>query len=166
MGKVLRKLKQVDLRLKLLKYDFHKKRVRFLGFIVSDKGLEIDPEKVKSIIEWPTPTNKKEVQSFLGFANFYRKFIRNYSEIATPLTSLTRNEVTFIWSDKAEASFRKLQKLFITGPMLRQFDPELPIRVHTDASDGALGSVLSQLSNKTIDGPNTGKIGKTRRVRR
>ena len=61
IGKVLRKLKQADLRLKLLKYDFHKKQVRFLGFIVSDKGLEIDPEKVKSIIEWPIPINKKEV---------------------------------------------------------------------------------------------------------
>ena len=82
--------------------------MRFLGFIISDKGLEIDPKKVKSIIKWPILTNKKEVQLFLGFTNFYRKFIRNYSEITTPLTGLTRNKVTFTWINEAEASFRKL----------------------------------------------------------
>ena len=71
MRKVLAKLEKVDLRLKMLKYKFHQKQVKFLGFIISNKGIKIDPDKVKSIVEWPTPTNKKEVQLFLGFINFY-----------------------------------------------------------------------------------------------
>ena len=157
--KVLGKLEQAGLRLKLSKCEFHQKRVKFLGFIISDQGIEMDPEKVKSIVEWPTPTNKKEVQSFLGFANFYRKFIHGYSKTAAPLTGLTRNEVPFAWSKEAEASFRALQKQFASGPMLHQFNPESPIRLHTDASDGAIGAVISQPS--TNDGPRTGKMGKT-----
>ena len=142
--KVLEKLEKAGLRLKMSKCEFHQKRVRFLGFVISDKGIEMDPDKVKSIVEWPPPTNKKEVQSFLGFANFYRRFIRDYSKVAMPLTGLTRNEVPFAWTKEAEASFRTLQRRFATGPMLHQFDPELKIKVHTDASDGALGAVISQ----------------------
>ena len=103
--KVLQKLQQAGLRLKISKCIFHQKQVKFLGFIVSDKGIEMDPDKVKSILEWPTPTNKKEVQSFLGFANFYRKFIRDYSRIAAPLTGLTRNDVAFAWGSEADTSF-------------------------------------------------------------
>ena len=103
----------------------------------------MDLDKVKSIIEWPIPTNKKDVQSFLGFANFSRRFIKDYSKIAAPLTGLTRNDVVFAWSEEAEASFRKLQKQFISTPILYQFNPELPIKVYTNAFDGALGAVIS-----------------------
>ena len=158
--KVLKKLEQAGLRLKMSKCSFHQKRVKFLGFIISDQGIEMDPEKVKSIIEWPTPTTKKEVQSFLGFANFYRRFIKDYSKTAAPLTGLTRNDVAFAWSPEAEASFRKLQKQFVSAPMLHQFNPELPIKVHTDASDGALGAVISQPAEST--GTSIAKKGRIR----
>ena len=106
----------------------------------------MDPAKIKSILEWPVPTSVKEVQSFLGFANFYRKFIDGYSNLATPLTTLTKKSVRFTWSDVAAAAFRSLQQAFTTAPVLRHFQPDLPLTVEADASDFALGCVLSQHS--------------------
>lgn len=80
------------------KCEFHKKSVKFLGFIIGTDGVKIDPEKIKSIEEWPTPTNLKGVQSFLGLANYNRKFIKDYSRIAKPLTELTKKDTPFIWN--------------------------------------------------------------------
>ena len=78
----------------------------FVGFLVSKDGIGMDPAKVAAIMEWPTPRNVKQVQSFLGFANFYRKFILHYSSISTPLTSLTKKGVRFTWTPAADAAFR------------------------------------------------------------
>ena len=80
----------------------------FVGFLVSKSGIGMDPAKVAAVMEWPTPKNLKEVQSFLGFANFYMKFILHYSSLTSPLTSLTRKGVRFTWSPSADASFRQL----------------------------------------------------------
>lgn len=93
--KVFTKLDEADLKLKLKKCDFHKKSVKFLGFIVGTYGIQIDPDKVKSVLEWPTPKTVKEVQSFLGLANYNRRFIKDYSKIAIPLTELTKKDVEF-----------------------------------------------------------------------
>ena len=90
--------------------------------------------------------NIKEVQSFLGFANFNRKFILHYSSLTTPLTSLTRKGVMFIWSSKADEAFRALQQAFTSAPILQHFRPHLPHTIETDASDFALGCILSQPS--------------------
>ena len=94
---------------------------------------------------WPTPKNIKEVQSILGFANFYRKFILHYS-LTTPLTSLTRKGVKFSWSSEANKAFRALQKVFTSAPILQHFQPDLPLTIEADASDFALGCILSQPS--------------------
>ena len=80
----------------------------FVGYMVSTEGIGMDPAKVSAIVDWLVPKTVKEVQSYLGFANFYRKFINNYSSLASPLTSLTRKIAKFCWSPEAEAAFRSL----------------------------------------------------------
>ena len=117
-----------------------------VGYIFSPASIGMDPEKIKSILQWPVPKSVKEVQSILGFANFYRKFIDNYSRLATPLTTLTRKLVRFTLSDEADATFRSLQQAFTMAPILRHYQPDLPLTVEADASDFALGCVLSQPS--------------------
>ena len=95
MRHVLTALRDADLRIKAEKTEFHKQEVKFLGYIVSREGLKMDSKKIEAITSWPKPTIVKEVQSFLGFANFYRQFIKDYSKIAVPLTNLTKKDQAF-----------------------------------------------------------------------
>ena len=90
----------------------------FVGYLVSKDGIGMDPAKVSAILDWPLPTSVKEVQSFMGFANLYKKFINSYSSLTSPLTSLTRKAVKFTWSVAAEAAFRALQHAFTSAPIL------------------------------------------------
>ena len=92
---ILQVLRENKLYAKVQKCEFAREQMTFVGYMVSRAGIGMDPEKIKSILEWPVPTSVKEVQSFLGFANFYRKFIANYSRLATPLTTLTGKSVKF-----------------------------------------------------------------------
>ena len=93
---------------KVQKYEFNRQEMTFVGYMVSPAGIGMDPAKVTAILDWPVPTSIKKVQSYLRFANFYKKFIHNYSYLASPLTTLTRNLVKFIWSVEAGAAFRSL----------------------------------------------------------
>jgi len=142
--KVLQKLQDANLRVKPQKSEFHKHEVQFLGYVVSKDGLKMDDKKVRVVKEWPTPTTVKEVQSFLGFANFYRRFIKDYSRITAPLTSLTAKDVPFAWGKAQQDAFNELKQRFTDQPILLVFDPDKPITVETDASDAALGACLSQ----------------------
>jgi len=142
--KVLKKLQEYRLLIQPDKSEFHVPRTEFLGFIVSGEGIEMDPSKVQDIRDWPTPKSVKEVQSFLGFANFLRKFIKDYSKHTKPLTELTKKEQIFLWGPEQEEAFQKLKDKFCSGTVLRMFNPELPIRVYTDASDFALGACFFQ----------------------
>ena len=92
---------------KVEKCEFDREEMTFVGFLVSKSGIGMDPAKVAAIIEWLTPTSVKEVQSFLGFANFYRKFIQHYFSLTPPLTSLTQKGVRFTWSLAADAVLRR-----------------------------------------------------------
>ena len=92
---ILTALRDANLRIKVEKTEFHKKEVKFLGYIVSREGLKMDSKKIEAITSWPKPTTVKEVQSFLGFTNFYRQFIKDYSKIATLLTNLTKKDQVF-----------------------------------------------------------------------
>ena len=114
-----------------------------MGFLVSKSGIGMDPAKVAAILEWPTPKTVKEVQSFLGFASFYRKFIVHYSSLTPPLTSLTRKGVRFTWSPEADSACKQLQQAFTSAPVLIHYQPELPLTIEADASDFALGCILS-----------------------
>ncbi|MBW0587187.1 hypothetical protein O181_126902, partial [Austropuccinia psidii MF-1] len=107
----------------------------------------MDSSKVQQILNWPQPKNIKALQSFLGFANFYRRFIKNYSKKITSLTSLLKKDSPFIFNEEALSQFQALKEAFTSAPILSHFNPSLPTIVETDASDYALGAVLSQVND-------------------
>ena len=144
--RVLQRLREHNLHAKLGKCTFHTDTIEYLGFIVSPAGISMDSAKTQVISDWPVPKNVKEVQSFLGFANFYRRFIANYSDIVVPLTRLTRKDTPFIWSPACQTAFEGLKHAFTTAPVLIHFDPKLPIVVETDGSDYAIAAILSQVT--------------------
>ncbi|KAK3509828.1 hypothetical protein QTP70_012502 [Hemibagrus guttatus] len=110
-----------------------------------DNHLYVKPEKFQAVVDWPSPSSVKEVQRFLGFANFYRKFIRNFSSVAAPLSALTKgNTAGFHWGPEAELAFNKLKCRFTSAPILILPNPEIPFTVEVDASDVGVGAVLSQ----------------------
>jgi hypothetical protein len=140
---VLARLREAGLQASLPKCEFHTTKTRFLGFIVSTEGVTVDPTKVEAVVSWRTPTTVKSVQSFLGFCNFYRRFIKDYGRIAKPLYSLTKSGVPFEWTTKCQEAFKELKKRLVEAPILTHYDPNLPTRIETDASDGVLSAVLS-----------------------
>ncbi|CEL54415.1 hypothetical protein RSOLAG1IB_11661 [Rhizoctonia solani AG-1 IB] len=141
---VLRRLMDMQLFCKGSKCKFHQTTVEYLGIIVWDKGFSLDKLKIQAVQEWPTPTTVKQVQSFLGFANFVRRFVANFSQIARPLHNLVKKEVKWQWTEKEELAFRELQKAIVNAPVIVHTDPSKPYFLETDASGAALGSVLSQ----------------------
>jgi hypothetical protein len=104
----------------------------------------MDPAKLSAISTWPAPKSVHEVRVFLGLANFYRRFIKNFSKIASPITSLLKKHRKFHWDSAAQAALEQLKTAFTTAPILRHFDPTLPTVVEADASEYALGAVVSQ----------------------
>jgi len=144
---ILKRVKQMGLTLKASKCEFHTKEIKYLGYVISPQGLRMDEEKIRTIKEWKEPTNIKGIQSFLGFANFYRRFIQDYSRITTPLTRLTRKEVDWEWGDEQQTAFETLKTAMVTEPILQHFDLERPVTIETDASDYAIGAICSQPDN-------------------
>ena len=141
---VLKRLRIHGLYAKPEKCEFERRSIQFLGLIISVNGIEMDPQKVTAILDWPAPVDKKGVQRFVGFANFYRKFIRGFSNIIAPITSLTKQTVRFHWSPEAQGAFEALKKLFTSASVLKHPDPSLPYILEVDASETAVGAVLSQ----------------------
>ncbi|SCZ91572.1 BZ3500_MvSof-1268-A1-R1_Chr1-2g01497 [Microbotryum saponariae] len=126
------------------KCEFHQTSTEYLGFIISPDGVSMSPSKVDSITSWPTPTTLKELQQFLGFANFYRRFIQGYSRIISPLTRLLKKGAVFDFDSLALAAFNRLKSLFASDIILRHYDPSLPCVIESDASDYAISAILSQ----------------------
>lgn len=145
---VLQRLLENQLYVKAEKCVFHAQSVPFLGFVVSAGEIKADPCKVRAVAEWPAPDSRKALQRFLGFANFYRRFIRNFGQIAAPLTALTSPKVLFKWNTGAQEAFDKLKSRFISAPVLSIPDPERQFIVEVDASDVGVGAVLSQRSHE------------------
>jgi hypothetical protein len=145
--KVLRKLTPYDRLLKLKKCEFFKKEVAFLGHIVTTEGIRMDPEKIKAILEWPTPKTVTEVQAFHGLANYYRQFIPRFSDMAKPLTNLTKKDQEFQWTTKEKEAFEAIKEEFRTGDIRTHHDPERQNIVDTDASDCAIAARLQQLGD-------------------
>ena len=142
---ILRRCRKHHLYVKASKCSFHCTIIDYLGFILSPSGLAMDPAKIASVRDWPTPTSVKEIQSFLGFCNFYRRFISDFGTLARPLTQLTRKTTErFVWTSDTQLAFDSLKARFTSGLVLRHFDPSLPCVVDTDASDFAIGASLSQ----------------------
>jgi len=143
---VLDRLQQNGLAVLPEKCVWKAEEVKFLGYVIGRDGIKMSTAKVEAILSWKAPTSVTEVQSFLGFANFCRRFIRDYSRIARPLTELTKKEAgkVWAWNQHAEEAFQELKKRFTSAPILAHFDPEKPLIIETDASDFAIGAVLSQ----------------------
>ncbi|KAK3515288.1 hypothetical protein QTP70_013484 [Hemibagrus guttatus] len=145
VAEVLHRLRDHNLFLKAEKCLFHQPTVQFLGYVIDRSGVRMDEKKVTAVRDWPTPTTVKELQRFLGFANFYRRFIRGYSSVTSPLTNLLRNKPkTLVWTPAATHAFQMLKQAFTTAPLLVHPDPELPFIVEVDASTTGVGAVLSQ----------------------
>ena len=147
---VFKKISDAGLKLKPSKCKFFKKRIHYLGHIVSNKGIETDPKKIEAIVNWPSPRTVHEVRKFLGFTNYYRKFVYKYAQIARPLNKLISGENAkkkhkkFEWGDEQEQAFQKLKEACTKTPVLAYADYEKSFQLNTDASELGLGSVLYQ----------------------
>ena len=142
--KVLAKLKDAGLYAKPEKCEFSVEKTTFLGFVISADGIEMDPAKVEAIHNWEAPKCVKDVQCFLGFANFYRCFIYRYSEMCQPLFELLKKDTPLNWSLQCETVFKQLKIAFTSAPILCHFEPKLETILQTDASDYVVSGVLSQ----------------------
>jgi len=143
---VLQVLKENKLFLRPEKCEFYKQRIEYLGLVISENEVSMDPVKVAGVREWPTPENKTDVQAFLGFMNFYWRFIWDFSAKARPLFDLTRSEQVWTWSRREQAAFEDLKTAVTTAPVLVSPQESDPFRIEVDSSDFTTGAVLSQQS--------------------
>ncbi|GAU28867.1 hypothetical protein TSUD_293190 [Trifolium subterraneum] len=141
---VLQVLKEKKLYAKLSKCEFWLEEVSFLGHVISNGGIAVDPAKVDAVMKWGTPESVLEIRSFLGLAGYYRRFIEGFSKMALPLTLLTRKDQAFVWDEKCEKSFQELKEKLTTAPVLILPDAKESFVVYCDASKLGLGGVLMQ----------------------
>lgn len=145
LRKVFNRLKGANLKLNPKKCQLFRKEVKFLGHVVSENGISTDTEKVQAVKEWPTPKTVKEIRSFLGLCSYYRRFIKNFAEIAKPLHQLTEKGKQFLWTEKCEDAFSTLKEKLVSSPILAYPKEEGMFILDTDACDTGIGAVLSQV---------------------
>ncbi|KAE8668323.1 cytochrome P450 78A7-like [Hibiscus syriacus] len=144
LRRVFQVLRDNELYVKEEKCSFAQKEVPFLGHVVGGGKLQMDKDKIRAIDEWKPPTKVTELRAFLGLANYYRRFVKGYSKIATPLTELLKKDKVWEWSTKCQDAFKKLKEAMVNEPVLVLPDYTKPFVVFTDASDVAIGGVLMQ----------------------
>ena len=144
LREVFQRMREADLRLKMEKCNFLKANLQYLGHIISGKGIEPVPEKLESIKKMPAPTSPKEVKQFLGLVGYYRKFVPRFADIARPLTTLTKKDIEFQWTEKCQTSFELLKDTLMKEPILTYPNPKFPYILYTDASKYAWACVLTQ----------------------
>lgn len=154
LQKVFDRLWQHGLKLKLKKCSFYQNRTNYLGFIISDKGIQPDPEKVRVIKVLPKPTCVRDIRSFIGMTGYYRRFIPQYSQIAEPLIALTRKYARFKWTETWDVAFEKFKSYLCIVPLLAYHDPSKRYTLYTDASQGAISACLTQPCDEPSDNPN------------
>ncbi|MES9880794.1 MAG: reverse transcriptase family protein [Sedimenticola sp.] len=142
---VLQRLREAKLKVKPQKFHLLQQRVACLGHVISSDGIETDPDKTAAVRSWPVPTTVDELQCFLGFASYYRRFISKFADIASPLHALLQKKITFSWNTACQNSFDELKHRLVTAPVLA-----FPVAGHqfildTDASEYGIGGVLSQI---------------------
>jgi len=142
--RVLEILAEHKLFLHLEKCEFHQKQIKYLGLVISENKVAMDPVKVARVCEWPTPENWTDVQAFVGFVNFYRRFIQDFSTIAQPLFDLTRSDHAWNWGTKEQEAFECLKMVVTTAPILASPQDSEPFCIEADSSDFASGAILSQ----------------------
>ena len=119
---------------KFSKCEFWLQEVQFLGHVVSNEGIKVDPAKIEAVMNWERPRTPTEVRSFMGLAGYYRRFVPDFAKIATPLTKLTRKNEKFIWTEKCEESFQELKGRLVTAPVLTLPDDRGNFVIYSDAS--------------------------------
>lgn len=144
---VFERLRAANLKLNPKKCNLFRKRVNYLGHVVSDEGISVDPEKTRAICEWPVPRNKHEVRSFLGLCTYYRRYVKGFANVAKPLTRLTEEKRIFEWNSDCQDAFEELKKTLVSAPILGYPRTEGKFILDTDASNTAIGGVLSQLQD-------------------
>ena len=145
LDEVFSRLNQAGLKLKPSKCHLFKHEVLFLGHIVGEPGIKPNPDLVSSIKEWKSPKSTKQVQQFLGLANYYRRFIQNFSEIAAPLSQLTKKETVFKWTAECQESMDTIKHKLCEPPILAYPEHGSPYILDTDASNTGVGGILSQV---------------------
>ena len=151
LASVFKHLRDAGLRLKPKKCAFCLPQVEFLGHIVSAEGVSTDPAKVKKVASWPTPTSRREVQQFLGLANYYRRFVEDFAKIAKPLYRLTEKTVKYEWTSECQAAFNELRQRLVSAPVLTFPDYSKHFVLDTDASYTGIGAVLSQTDDDGLE---------------
>eukprot|EP00253_Pinus_taeda_P019316 PITA_19316 len=141
---VLQTLREHQLYAKLSKCDFYKEEIQYLGHVISQEGIAVDPEKIKTILEWPVPKDVADIRSFMGLAGYYRRFVEGFSRVAYPITSLQKKGRSFKWSSECQQSFEKLKQLLTSALVLSIADPNKDYVVCTDASGEGVEGVLMQ----------------------
>jgi hypothetical protein len=144
LDEVLARIQRANLKLKISKCSFFATSLKVLGYVVSGKGLSPDASKVLAVRNFPVPQNVKDVQSFLGFCTYYRRFICDFANIARPLSDLTKKNNPFVWANEQQNSFEALKSALQSSPILGHPNYELPMEIHCDASGYGLGAVLVQ----------------------
>ena len=147
LANVFAALRGAGLKLKPSKCFFAQKEVHYLGYVISTAGVSPDPAKTEVVSSYPIPTDSKQLRQFLGLANYYRRFVPDYSKIAEPLHKLLRKGATYNWNTACHEAFTELKHRLVTPPVLTYPDFKLPFLLYTDASDFALGAVLSQVQD-------------------
>jgi len=139
----LRRLEENDLYIKPEKYMWKVRKIGFLKVVIGPNRIEMEKEKVEEVLSWPEPKNLKNVRKFLGLANYYRKFIKDFTQVARPMNTLTRKDVKWKWGTEQQQAFDELKWVFTTKPVLAAPDLDKEFRVKADASNYATGGVLS-----------------------
>ncbi|CAI7867914.1 unnamed protein product [Closterium sp. NIES-53] len=150
LRRVFEILRREKFYVKLSKSEFALKKVQFLGHMVSAQGVHVDPKKIEAVRTWKTPENVKELQQFLGFANYYNRFVPQYAKIATPLTNLLKKNTPFKWEDVHQQAMEQLKTALTSAPVLILPDPEKDYVIEADASDQVVGAVLMQDQGKGL----------------
>ena len=141
--KVLKRLEENSLYVKLEKYMWKVQKIGFLEVIIGPNGIEMEKEKVDGILSWLEPKNVKDVRKFLGLTNYYRRFIKDFAWVARPINMLMRKDVKWQWGKEQQKAFNKLKGIFTTRPVLAASDLDKEFRIEADASNYATGGVLS-----------------------
>ena len=144
---VLHKLRDHNLFLKAKKCEFNNKKVEYLGLVIEEGKVSTNLVKVKGFVDWPTPKSVKDIWSFLGFGNFYQKFIPKFSTLAAPLKNLLKKDTTFEWTEETQQAFEELKQQLTSAPVLMMPDQTKPFQIKCDASKYASGAVLTQLDS-------------------
>lgn len=149
LAKILKRLSDFNLKIQLDKCEFMRRETEFLGHVITQEGIKPDQEKIRKILDWKLPENQKQIKQFLGLSGYYRRFIKDYSKIVKPMTQyLKKDEKVNLNDEKYKAAFSKLKEILASDQVLTYPDFDLPFILTTDASNYAIGAVLSQIQDK------------------